>query len=381
MANKDPSKTEKATPKRVTKARNEGNVLTSPDVSSMIMILIGTALLFMLTPTIRDGFKVALMQGMDIDCRQDWNEESLTAGGNFAMIMLMQILGPSVTILTIFGIISMRLQVGKYFSVQTLKWKFDFINPKRGLMSLMPNKQNFVNLGLTIGKVILIGGLVYVSIKSKMDAIKELGTLPIHESIEWMSLECLFLVLKIMALFIFIAIADYAFKRKKYFDDLKMSKQEVKDERRNSEGDPMIKGKIRSKMRELLRGQMMRQVPDADVIVTNPTHVAVAIKYEIGSFAPMVVAKGLRKRAERIKLIARQYDIPIIEAPPLARSLYRNIKVNTFITADFYTPVAAILARIHRSGRKFRQYKPPEAVIKRQEAAKARAERKAKLSG
>jgi len=381
MANKDPSKTEKPTKKRITKARNEGNVLTSPDIGSMIIILVGTAVLFMLAPALRDGFRTALMHCMDIDCRQDWNEESLTAGGTFSMLTLMRILGPSVTILTVFGVISMRLQVGKYFSIKPLKWKFDFINPKRGLTSLVPNKQNLVNLGLTMGKVVLIGGLVYISIKSQMNEIRELGTLSLHDSISWMCWESVFLILKIMALFIFIAAADYAFKRKKYFDDLKMSKQEIKDERKNSEGDPMIKGKIRSKMREILRSQMMRQVPDADVIVTNPTHVAVAIKYEIGGFAPMVVAKGLRKRAERIKLIARQYDIPIIEAPPLARSLYRNIKVNTFITVDFYTPVAAILARLHRSGRKFRHYKPQEAVLKRQEAAKARAERKAKLSG
>lgn len=114
-------------------------------------------------------------------------------------------------------------------------------------------------------------------------------------------------------------------------------------------------------MRELMRSQVMRNVPDADVILTNPTHVAVAIKYEIGGFAPMVVAKGLRKRAERIKLIARQYKIPIVESPPLARSLYRNTKVNNYIQVEFYTPVAAILAQLHRSGkRKFRHYKKPK---------------------
>ncbi|MBN2640116.1 MAG: EscU/YscU/HrcU family type III secretion system export apparatus switch protein [Victivallales bacterium] len=361
MANKDPSKTEAPTKKRIDKAREEGNVMTSPDIMSMLMICAGCMLMLVLGPDIRDGFGEIFSRIFKIDCREDWTNADLSSGGTFSIVFIGKVMAPTLIIICILAMFFMRFQVGKYFSIKTLKWKFDFANPKKGLMSLAPNKQNFVKLGLTLAKVILIGGLVYASMSSQMDALRQLPTIPLQEAISWMVWESFFLTLKIMVLFIFIAVADYIFKRKKYFDDLKMSKQEVKDERKNAEGDMMMKGKIRQRMRELMRSQVMRNVPDADVILTNPTHVAVAIKYEIGGFAPMVVAKGLRKRAERIKLIARQYKIPIVESPPLARSLYRNTKVNNYIQVEFYTPVAAILAQLHRSGkRKFRHYKKPK---------------------
>jgi flagellar biosynthesis protein FlhB len=134
-----------------------------------------------------------------------------------------------------------------------------------------------------------------------------------------------------------------------------MTKQEVKDEHKNAEGDPKIKAKIRQRMREIMVQQMMTNVPEADVIITNPTHVAVAIVYNKADGAPKVVAKGLRKRAEKIKMIARNADIPIMEAPPLARSLYRNTKVGAFIPAELYGAVAIILAKLHRLG--FKKYK------------------------
>lgn len=362
---KDPSKTEKATPKRISKAREDGNVLTSADVNSLSMLLVGTLLTIILAPMIQDGFQQAFFWITTIDCRSSWTEQDLKSGGIGTLSFTAKILAPFCLLMFVFGALTMRMQVGKYFSTKPLKWKFNF-NPKQGFSSLLPNKQNMVNLALTTAKVSLIGAMVYIAIKADLNAIKELGTLPIEEALQWILWHSFWMTIKILIIFTVIAAVDYTVRRKKYYEDLMMSKQEVKDERRNADGDPMIKGKIRQRMREIMRSQMMHKLPQADVIITNPIHVAVAIKYEIGSFAPVVVAKGLRKRAERIKEIARGLNIPIVESPPLARSLYRGVKINAYITEEFFSPVAAILAKLHRSGkRKFRHAAKTGADIAR----------------
>jgi flagellar biosynthetic protein FlhB len=209
-----------------------------------------------------------------------------------------------------------------------------------------------MKLLLTISKVSLIGYFVYLSIRSDLDNLPTLIYMPLLESSNWLAKRCLIIVLKVLAFYIAIAAADYFIKKKKYYDDMMMTKQEVKDERKNQEGDPLIKSKIRQKMRALIRASMMKAVPRADVIITNPTHVAVALKYEYGAYAPKVIAKGLRKTALRIKLMGKLAGVPIIEAPPLARSLYRNTEVGQYIPPEFYGAVAAILAKLHKSGKK-----------------------------
>ena len=363
---KDPSKTEKPTSKRINKARGEGNALSSGDINSLVVMLMGALTIYMLGPALELGFSQSMNMIIGVDCRQSWTESDIAGGTAAGMAMAGRILAPSMFMVMLAGVLVMRVQVGKYFSTKTIKWKFDFSRLKHGLSDLIPNKENFVRLLLTMAKVLLISWLVYVTVKSELDAIKQLGSIPLEDAMGWLFRHCMMMVYKMLALFMFIAAVDYITRRKKYYDNLMMSKQEVKDERRNAEGDPMVKGRIRQRMRELLRSQMMRQLPTADVVVTNPTHVAVALRYEIGGYAPQVVAKGLRLRAERIKQIAKAFDIPIVEAPPLARSLYRNTKVGGYIAEEFYNAVAAILAKLHRSGkRKFRKKAQPGTKVAR----------------
>ena len=357
---RDPSKTEKPTAKRIKKAREEGNVLMSGDISSLAIMLAGTLTVYLLGPALTEGFEQVMNMIVVIDCRESWTETDIAAGTSFGMLLTGKILAPSLFLIMLAGLLAMRAQVGKYFSMGAIKWKFNLNHFKTGMSELLPNRENFVKLLLTSAKVMLIGALVYFTVKNELNAIKALGDIPLSEALRWLARHALVMVYKMLALFIFIAVADYLMRRKKYYDNLMMSKQEVKDEHRNSEGDPAIKGRIRRRMRELLRGQMMRDLPKADVIVTNPTHVAVALRYERGGYAPKVVAKGLRLRAERIKEIARFYRIPIVEAPPLARSLYRNTPIGGYIGEEFYSAVAAILAKLHR-GRK-RTIKTPSGT-------------------
>ena len=352
MANKDPSKTEKPTGKCIARARDDGNVLFSSDINSLVLMIAGVLFLFYTVPYIYDGFRYTYDQICAVDCRKDWGIPDFQRGAWAGLDLFSRIALPGMLVLCGAAILIMRIQVGKYFSLKPIKWKFDGFNFQSGLKSLLPNKQNNIRLLITIGKVAIVGGFVYVTIKKEYEGILSLSMLPFSEAIDWIIRHSLIMVAKILALYIGIAALDYLVKHKQYYENLMMTKQEVKDERKDAEGDPRVKAKIRQKMRELFFSRMLTNVPKADVIVTNPTHVAVALQYDPETFAPKIVAKGLRKRAERIKELARMYGIPIVEAPPLARSLYRNTKVGAFISPQFYGAVAAILARIQKEGRR-----------------------------
>ena len=366
MANKDPSKTEKATPKRIEKAREEGNVLTSGDVSSLVLLLGGALMMYAMGPALCRAYADTITRIFMIDCRINWTEQDLKSGGIYAILLLFKILAPTLLILCLCGVAVMRMQVGKYFSFKPLQWKCRGINFQEIWSSLMPTRDTIVRLLLTIAKVALVGGIVYLTIKQELKEIVQLSTVPLMAGINWILTSCVIMVFKILALFLAIAVIDWLFRRKKYYENLMMSKQEIKDEHRNSEGDPLIKSKIRHKMREILRNNMMKAVPKASVVVTNPVHVAVALRYEIGGAPPQVLAKGLRLRAERIKTLARFYNIPIVEAPPLARSIYRDIKVGGIISEQFYGAVAAILAKLQRAGKiklAKAKPKPPKGTV------------------
>jgi len=351
MANKDPSKTEKATPQRVKKAREEGNVMMSGDVSSLVLMLGGALMMYALGPALRNAYFDTIQRIVQIDCRSNWTERDIGSGTFFALIVVFKVITPTLLALCICGIGVMRMQVGKYFSFKPLQWKFKGFNFQEVWSSLVPTRDTLFRLGLTLAKIAMVGTVVYFTIKSEMKEIIQLSTIPLLEGVHWVMTNCMMMVFKILALFLAIAVIDWIFRHKKYYENLMMSKQEVKDERRNSEGDPMIKGKIRHRMRELLRHNMMKSIPKASVVLTNPTHVAVALRYEIGGAPPQVLAKGIRLRAERIKELAAFYGVPIVEAPALARSIYRDIKVGGIISEQFYSAVASILAKLHRAGK------------------------------
>lgn len=349
MANPDPSRTEKPTTKRIVDARKDGQVLTSPDVSSFVILLGGLLLLIVTVPMLHDGFNDTFRMVLNADCRHSWDSQTVNYGANLSAMILLKLCAPIMFGCCLLSAIVMRAQVGKYFSTGPLKWKFDSFK-MNGVKQLLPNKANLMKLLLTIGKILLIGVITYITIRADYEEILGLPHLPVYVSATWMLKRFLILLLRIIGLFAIIAVIDYIQKRKQYYDKLMMTKQEVKDERKNAEGDPQIKAKIKSKMRQLLMMKMIMEIPKADVVVTNPTHVAVALKYSPGSPAPIVVAKGLRKRALRIKMIAKQHNVPIIEAPPLARSLYRTTKIGNFIPPELFGAVAAILAKLHQQG-------------------------------
>ena len=352
MANSDPSKTEKATDKKIQDSRKDGQVMLSQEVTKVSAMFGSLVLLILTMPRAFDVFRDIFIVTMRIDCRYSWESGEVLDAMWKGMQMLAGVLLIPMLAMMLLAAISIVAQTGPYLEAKPLTWKLDGLNPVTGFKKVLPNKENVIKLFLSVVKVGLISVIAYTSLTGLLDKIVSLPLQPVNSSFSWILDESTWLIIKVLALFIVVAIVDYALKRKQYMDKLMMSKQDIKDEMKNAEGDPMLKGRIRSKMRQLTMNALITQVPEADVVVVNPTHVAVALKYSAEDGAPRVVAKGLRKRALRIKAIAADADVPIIEEPPLARALYRKSKVGNFIPGKFFTPVAVILAKLQREKRK-----------------------------
>ena len=348
MANKDPSKTEQATGKRRSEERNKGNIPVSQDVTSTVAILSVTLMLALLLPQFHKSFSEVFKACYSLDVSQDWNiffmKETLIEGIKLFVPSLFFL----IFVICIVTLIAIRAQVGAFFNTKPLKWKFTFLNPATGAKQLIPDKRKITKFFLTMSKVALIGTVCYFVIKSDIDTLAGLISLPVEVAVVVMLKIAFKAVIITLAFYIILSIIDIIYKRKHHADDLMMTKDEVKDERKNAEGDQKVKARIRSKMQSMHFANMQNSVKSASVVITNPTHVAVALEYHPGQAAPRVVAKGLRKKALRIKEMAKEHGIPTVEAPPLARSIYRTTEVGKTIDEQFYSAVAVILAKIFK---------------------------------
>ncbi len=234
-------------------------------------------------------------------------------------------------------------------TTKPLKPKFSKLNPLSGVKRLF-SVGKLIELLKSIVKIILIMAIVYTTVKDDWVYLVQFYGMPLNQALEVIGNVVINMGLKISLVFMIVAFADLFYQRYKFKNDIKMTKQEVKDEYKNAEGDPQIKGKIRSKMQEASRRRMMQDVPKADVVITNPTHYAVAIRYdaETGS-APVVLAKGADLVAQRIKEIARENHVEIVENKPLARMLYANVDIGQEVPPELYQAVAEVLAMVYMS--------------------------------
>lgn len=233
-------------------------------------------------------------------------------------------------------------------STKPLKPKFSKLNPLNGFKRMF-SAEKLMELAKSIMKIVLIGYLIYDTIKEDWVYLYKFYDMPLTQAIGLIGDVVLNLGLKISLFFMVIAFVDFAYQKHKFNKDIKMTKQEVKDEYKNAEGDPQIKGKIRQKMREVSQRRMMQDVAKADVVITNPTHFAVAIKYDPDvSAAPIVLAKGADYLAQKIKGIARENGVEIVENKPLARMLYANVDIGQEIPPELYQAVAEVLAMVYK---------------------------------
>ena len=342
-------KTEKPTPKKRRDAREEGQILQSKEINTVVILFscfIGLKVF--------GGFMSEQLKKFMVDIFSEINNTDVFLNYNNLMINFLKILtvfivvsAPILVVAFLSSLIINYFQVGFLFTNKTLKIKLNRLNPIEGFKKIF-SKRALMELVKSILKLGLVG---YVTInygKNQITRIVKLSSMePIESFINFSNLLYGFIVRILSVLFV-LAIMDYIFQWRQHEKNLMMSKQEIKEEYKQTEGDPFIKGKIKERQRRMAMSRMMQDIPKADVIITNPTHYAVAIKYDKDKFlAPYILGKGVDLIAENIKKIAKENMIPIVENKPLARAIYDSIDIGDIITEDLYEAVAEVLAYVY----------------------------------
>jgi flagellar biosynthesis protein FlhB len=356
MPEREPGRTESATPKRRGEARDKGSVPKSGELTKVVVLLAGLILLrltmYITDREMTDIFRWFLGDGLR-------TQINFTTVNNLMLdicVRLAKMLLPLMILLAGTAYIVLRLQVGKLWVSKLFNPDFGKIfNPMAGLKSLLINPRAFIQLGRQVAQAAAIGLAPYLVLKSEFTNFMPLFYADIPYLAQYILGTAYTMMWYAMIPMLVIAGADIWYTRWDYEENLKMTKSEVKDELKNAEGDPEVKSKQRQKMFSIMSMRMLKKVPKADVVITNPTHLAIALQYDARvAPAPVVIAKGADHMAEKIKEIAREHHIPIRENKMLARALYKDVEIGAIIPEALFQAVAAILAQLN----KFRSRRP-----------------------
>ena len=348
---KDPSRTEDATPRRIQKAREEGNAWKSQEITKTLAVVGGLIGLSIWIGYIGNNLGQLIRHFMSTAILTFKAEPGeVVALCLFVAVELAKMILPVILFIGLIVFVVLRAQVGKLWTTKVFKPKLSKFNPISGIQRMLFSMDTFVRMAKSVLQAIFIGIAPWLVIKGEMAAFPTLYDTDAAGLIWYMLTLGLKVTLWAMVPMIGLMVFDFFYSRWQYSENLKMTKDEVKDERKQMEGDPLIKGKQRQKMMQMTARRMMQEVPKADVIITNPTHIAIAIRYNaLEAPAPVILAKGADRIAEKIKEIAREHNIPIRENKPLARALYKQVEIGDMIPEDFYQAVAAILAQIWKT--------------------------------
>lgn len=346
-------KTEPPSKKRMSQQRADGNVFMSQEMATVIVVFCGAWVLRFLGPWI---FQNIYQLFLSCFSHISWFRPTPENINNYIvgiLLLVCKLLLPVILLLMLVGIFSTLVQTGWSTSMKRIKWKWDRLFQFKW-SALLPDKKKACDLFINIAKIILLCIVLFHSLKKSVDSWIPLMDGPVINVWFHMCHEGFKVVMKISFVMFLLALIDFFYKRKEWLQDLKMTKWEVKEERKQAEGDPKIKAALKSKRFAFFRKIMMQAVPQADVIITNPTHIAVAIKYDSETMeAPKVMAKGVRKLAEKIKELAKKNDIPIVENKPLAQVLFKTVEVGSYIPVSLYKAVAEVLAYVYKLKNKF----------------------------
>ncbi|SES67785.1 flagellar biosynthetic protein FlhB [Natronincola peptidivorans] len=343
-------KTEKATPKKVRESREKGQVLQSKEINSAFVLLGAFAMLSLLAGYIGTSVQSFTIHIYDeyLNLNYLFSDKNINRLTLIVLYNLFKITIPIGITCLVIGVLCSYLQVGYLFTTKTLAVKFSKINPIAGFKRMFSLK-SLVELVKSFVKIIFVGYIIYRYAISQINTIFSTIMLEIDVIIQLMVTIAMNIGFRAGVVLLVIAILDYYYQRYDYEKNLKMSKQEIKEEFKQTEGNPQIKSKIREKQRQISMRRMMQEVPKADVIITNPTHYAVAIQYNPKEFnAPKVLAKGQDLIAQNIKKIAADNDLPVVENKQLARTLYDRVEIGEFIPPELYQAVAEILAYVYQ---------------------------------
>ncbi len=351
----DDSKTEQPTSRRLGKAREEGNVLQSPEVKTLAMLIAMLVVVWLGLPFTIDHLKLFLT-GMlaHLDEVDDSTPQAMVLLGNDIVLHMVIALAVPLSIVLAFALIVSLGQTGLMFLPQKLLPDFGKINPLAGFKRIF-SINAVLELVKSVLKMTIVGTGTYFLLKPHLRELEMLMTMDLTAMIVYLHHILVKLIIAVVLMMVVIAGADWFYQRFSYIKKLRMTRQEVKDEHKDSEGDPMIKARLRSLRIARARRRMMAAVPKADVIVTNPTHYACALKYDMESMgAPVLLAKGTDAVAFRIRELAEEHEIPIVENPPLARALYASVELDQEIPPEHYKAVAEVISYVMRLKEKHR---------------------------
>lgn len=346
-------KTEQATPKRREDARQKGQVAKSVEVNSALVLLF--AIIILQFAGLFLYSKISYLMRDVIG-----NIHSIVVSsdniGHLTLAVFFQVglvLFPIMLLLMFIGMVAGYSQVGFLFTAEPLTPKFDKLNPFKGIKRVIFSKRAFVELMKGLLKITIIGIIGWSTINSYLIESAFVMDSDIISIFLFLCRASINIALKTTLVFLLFAGIDYFLQRRLYEDEIKMTKEEIREENKQLEGDPLVKSRIRSIQRQMARRRMMQEVPKADVVITNPTHYAVALKYDSTNMAaPKLLAKGVDAIALKIKEIAIAHDIPIVEDKPLAQLIYKTVEINDNIPQEMYQAVAQILAYIYKVKKK-----------------------------
>lgn len=341
-------KTEKATPKKKSESRKKGETAKSQDVNTALILFAVFLFLFFSGEMFQEQMENIvlvplteyILRAVTIDTAMAVYTEML---GQAAWVVL-----PIMGVAALAGIAANYIQTGFLFSADPLKPKLSKLDPLKGFQRIF-SARAIVEFLKSVLKIVMIGFVTFLVIWLSLEHILSLAVKPVQHSLQVAGKLTVQMGLYASTLLVILSILDYLYQRYDFEKNIRMSKQDLKDEFKNTEGDPLVKSRIKQRQREMAMKRMMADIPDADVVITNPTHFAIVLTYKEGeSHAPVVTAKGMDHVAQKIKFIANEHSIAAVENRPLARALYRQADIGDPIPEEFFKAVAEILAYVYR---------------------------------
>ncbi|MDF2521650.1 MAG: flagellar biosynthetic protein FlhB [Clostridia bacterium] len=342
-------RTEPATPKRRREAREKGQVAKSRDIVSAILLLVTFLALRIFGGYIFENLSKLLRFFLSFPSK---TENAVEIGDLmnvywYSVVEFAKVIAPILLISALVAVSANYLQVGFLFSIKPLIPKFNKLNPIEGFKNIF-SKNAFVEFLKSAFKIAVVAYVIYSYLKKNFILIPELLAMDMMATAHFIGNTIVNTGIRVAVVLLVIAIFDYGYQFWEFEKNLRMSKQEIKEEYKMTEGNPQIKSKIREKQRQMSLRRMMTEVPKADVVITNPTHFAIAVKYDAGKAdAPLVLAKGKDLIAQKIKEIAKDNNVPIVENKPLAQALYKTVEIGDMVPAELYKAVAEVLAFVY----------------------------------
>lgn len=345
-------RTEEATPQRREDFRRRGQVAQTRELASVFVLFASVGLIWLLGrflfAQIFSLLQMSLGEGLPSLAR---SENGMFAAARFAVERTFYMAAPIMGILWLFSFAASAVQTGFIYNEEALEFRLERLNPVEGFFRIF-SWRSIVEGVKALFKLGVILFIAYWMLKDQLSVLPHLSQYSVGQVFIYLGELTVRVLMGVGIFMTILAAADYMFQRWELEKEMRMTKQEVREEIKSREGDPLIKGRIKRLQRELSSRRMMESVPKADVIVTNPTHIAVALKYDEGMVAPQLIAKGADLLAEKIKEIAKKHSIPIVENKPLARTIFKTLKIGQSIPRELYTAVAEILSYVYRLKKK-----------------------------